>query len=860
VPANPILFSGEPFSFFGHDDLRLRGAWITHADLPVRPFAMAFRLNFSLDEARRFCAHVTADERYQLFLDGENIGRGSERGDLQNWFFETYQFDLSPGAHVLTAMVWRMRNGAPRAQISAAPGFWFCPQHAPEAQLLATGVADWQTRLLPGYEFVPAVGAGATGLNVQIRGEKFAWGFEKNLDDERDWQRALISHPARFCGERETSSSPHALTPATLPPQFRQIQRVGRVRHVATLEASGDEIFNTRDLPMRSAENLECETVAWQAVIEGGSTVRVAPHTRRRVLLDLGNYFCAYPEVVTSGGAGSTLRIHWQEALYHAPQANGKRSKGHRDEIEGKFFRARGLDADGTGDTFFPNSGAQRHWSTPWWQAGRYVEICVQTQDEPLVIESFALCETRYPLEMENEFCASDERLQNALPIFARTLQMCAHETWMDCPFYEQTQYMGDARLEMLAGYVMARDDRLARKTLRQFHDSRLREGLTLARTPSRVEQVIPPFSLLWIGALHDFALWRDDADFVRELLPGMRAVMAAFSSFRNKKGLLQAPFGWKKLHALPDEISAPVLRGARYALREGASERSALKAPLGWNFVDWVPSWKAGVPPDGAFGVSGILNWQCALAARQAAELENWFGDSRRADEWRELAQNIGAATTRYFWNEARGLFADDLEGRFFSEHAQSLAVLSGLVDETRQQRIAQNLGADKTLARATIYFSHYLFEAYRELGRADLFFERLDLWLDLKARGFVTTFEEADANTTRSDCHGWGAHPLYHFFATILGIRPVAPGFSKIEIAPQLGALQSVSGVLPVPRGTVKAQFFAYNQTLRAAIELPAGVEAELVWHNQKIALRAPRCELSLARDEKTSPETLL
>ncbi len=43
---------------------------------------------FTFDRTQTIRVHVTADERYELFLDGKRIGRGSERGDRNNWFYE----------------------------------------------------------------------------------------------------------------------------------------------------------------------------------------------------------------------------------------------------------------------------------------------------------------------------------------------------------------------------------------------------------------------------------------------------------------------------------------------------------------------------------------------------------------------------------------------------------------------------------------------------------------------------------------------------------------------------------------------------------------------------------------------------
>jgi hypothetical protein len=73
------------------------------------------------------------------------------------------------------------------------------------------------------------------------------------------------------------------------------------------------------------------------------------------------------------------------------------------------------------------------------------------------------------------------------------------------------------------------------------------------------------------------------------------------------------------------------------------------------------------------------------------------------------------------------------------------------------------------------------------------------------------VRTGEKRPQNTvempepTRSDCHAWGAHPLFHFHATLAGIRPAAPGFARVEIAPQPGDLTWLRTQTPHPCGEI-------------------------------------------------------
>ena len=105
----------------------------------------AYRLNFQVEAGAAVTVDVTADERYELFLDGRRIGRGSERGDNEHWFFETYELALSPGSLVLVARVWSLGDFAPAAQLSVQPGFFLRTQD-PSAISLGTGQAPGKQR------------------------------------------------------------------------------------------------------------------------------------------------------------------------------------------------------------------------------------------------------------------------------------------------------------------------------------------------------------------------------------------------------------------------------------------------------------------------------------------------------------------------------------------------------------------------------------------------------------------------------------------------------------------------------------------------------------------------------------------
>ena len=751
--------------------------WVDHPERPLEaPSVAVFRLKFKLEATETLRLHVSADNRYRIFIDGCEFGQGSERGDVQHWFFETYEGNVPAGEHVLSVQTWWLGDKAPFAQMSVRPGFMLAAEGVLLKQL-STGHAKWETALMPGLEAIQPGVAWGTGWNLRVDGSVYPWGWESG-GGELEWKDAQKITEAVSSAWKNEIPPYWMLTPAVLPPMLDESANPGVLRHLAE---------GTTPYPVSTKQHLSDEASAWKNWLSGNASIHIPPKTSRTAIIDLENYHCAYPEMLVSGGKGTHIRLQWAEGLFLKVDGGGK---GQRDEIEGKFFR------EGVGDEFLPDGGKNRLFTTLWWQAGRYLELTVTTGDVPVTLERLSLRSTRYPLKTEGGFKASDEQFSRFLPIAERAMQMCSHETYMDCPYYEQLMYVGDTRLEVLTTYAMTPDARLPRKALLLFDWSRRNSGFTQSRYPSRVCQIIPPFSLWWVCMVHDYWMWRNDEAFVKDRMPGVRAVTEAFRLLLRPDGLIGAPNGW--------------------------------------NFTDWVNeplTWQAGVPPKAEFAQSSILNLHFALTLLLKAEIETSLGEHDLAKRDRTTATMLTEAVMRIFWDEKRGLIADDANHEFFSEHAQCLAILGGLLNEEKCQIIGNSLCSASDLSKTTIYFSHYLFETLRLLRKGELFFERLKLWFQLTEHGFKTTFESPEPS--RSDCHAWGAHPLFHCYATILGIRPDAPGFSRVRIAPMPGSLKQVSGTLPHPQGEIEVKLErGEGNSLDAIVILPAKIKGVFVW----------------------------
>ena len=164
----------------------------------------------------------------------------------------------------------------------------------------------------------------------------------------------------------------------------------------------------------------------------------------------------------------------------------------------------------------------------------------METKDEPLTVEDLRATYVGFPFDLRAQFNAGVPEIRRILDVGWRTARLCAHETYMDCPYYEQLQYVGDTRVQCLVSLFNTGDARLMRNRYRS--DQRFAAGQRLhyeAAYPTRLEQFIPGFSLWWIAMVHDYWWYVADPDFVRAMLPGVRAVLAFFEGYQRKNGAL---------------------------------------------------------------------------------------------------------------------------------------------------------------------------------------------------------------------------------------------------------------------------------------------------------------------------------
>jgi len=730
-----------------------------------------FRKSINLDAVPdSFTVYVSADNKYKLYVNEELISVGPALGDIEHWNYETV--DLRPylqsGQNVIAARVWNEGSFRPVNQISLRTGFILQGVNE-EAQVLDT---DTTWKAIEDESYTPirqsvrgyyAAGAGEhVDMHYRIRG------FKSASFDDSDWADAeLVFQNTGFRfgggGERWT------LIPSVIPGMELTPERLQEVRR-------SEGVSVPSSFPAEPAE------------------IEVPANTTASILMDQTYLTNSYPTLVFSGGENSTIVITYAEALYDEDGV-----KGNRDVIEGKTI-------SGRQDTLISDGSMNQHFTPLAYRTYRYVGIEVMTDDSPLVIEDYYATFTGYPFEYNAQLEADVTNLQEILEIGWRTARLCAVDTYMDCPYYERLQYIGDARIQLFVSYFISGDDRLAKNALNLMHNSRQTPGYTYSRYPDRQGQVIPTYSLWYISMLHDYMMYGKDPEFIdQEKLMGQRQILNYFIRYMDTDG--------------------------------------SVKNVPGWNFTDWADEFQRGTAPAGEDGSSAAMDLQMLHALQSAAAIEEYAGKEEFVTLYNDLADQVSETIRNKYWDESRGIFADTPAHDVFSQHTNSLAILAGLTSDQESEQIAEVMLSDTSLTQATIYFKYYLHLALAEAGYGDDYFDWLDIWHDYIDMGLTTWGETSEIATTRSDAHAWGASPNIEVYRTVLGIHSDAPHFKSVRIEPNLGDIETINGEMPHPDGTIAVDYDNSGRRLRVNITLPDNVDGVFIWNGEERELEGGR-----------------
>jgi hypothetical protein len=469
------------------------------------------------------------------------------------------------------------------------------------------------------------------------------------------------------------------------------------------------------------------------------------------------------------------------------------------------------------------------HWLDRW--AGRYLQLHIHGLKDLLVLHYAGLRVMEYPLERRGSFSTADELANRIYQTGVRTMQLCTHERYEDCPAREQGLYENDARNQALCGYYCFGEYAFPRAAFDLLGAGWHEDGYLEMTAPSNLARTIPSFSMVWILALEDYYLHTGDAQYVRGQMPVADKMLS----------------GW--LAALKDGLM-PCPTGRRF-----------------WHFYDWAE----GLDGNENFpGTSWILeeerldaplNFYLCMALRAAAGLAEACGDAKRAEQYRSAADQVRVAAHKRFFDAERnayrtylvphashtsrtshsshtraGAFYDHADrsnkGDHFAELTQGLAILAKAAPAKVADGLRRKLaGGEHDWVRATFSQSIYMYQAIltdpHRHGAA--VFRRIEQdWGRMLLAGATSFWEVPEGPRGGSSlCHGWSAVPVYFYQAHLLGVRPTAPGFAQFLVDPVTSAAPGADGRVPTPRGPIDLKWRRAGDRVIYELKHPKGTK---------------------------------
>ena len=429
-------------------------------------------------------------------------------------------------------------------------------------------------------------------------------------------------------------------------------------------------------------------------------------------VFDLGDEMTGFLDISLSLPKGTEILISYGEHLDDLRV---------RSEVDGRSFCFRYIAKEGRNDYF-----------DPFHRMGlRYLQIHIYSLTGTL--HTVGIRPVEYPVQIKPRVM-KDRFHQKIREIGIRTLLLCMHEHYEDCPCREQAFYMMDSRNQMLCGYEVFEGFEFPRAALLLAAKSLRKDGLLELCVPGKVSLNIPAFTAVYPRAVLEYMEYSGEDAFGKEMFPVLKTIAEGFRKRIASNGLIPNYPG--------DDM---------------------------WNFYEW---------REGLVGenMSDSEIFDCPLNAFISDAFYCMSEICKRvAPDWQEeyllLHRNLNAAMHREFFDESSGAYLTRRQDGV-PQHAltQGLMLYVGAVPSKWEERACESIKSG-ALIPASISMTIYVFEGLLQHGdnRAYVLSEIDRIWGDMVWDG-AKTFWETDAGAADfwragSLCHGWSALPVYIF-----------------------------------------------------------------------------------------------
>ncbi len=356
-----------------------------------------------------------------------------------------------------------------------------------------------------------------------------------------------------------------------------------------------------------------------------------------------------------------------------------------------------------------------------------------------------------YPQDSIRRFRCADAMHERIYDMAIRTLRMCMHEHYEDCPWREQSQYTMDSRNQMLCGYYAFADRALPKASLRLMAHSIRPDNFLCICSPAGSTSMIPSFTAIFPVQLWEYLQFSGDTPFIREMMPTARRIAEEFLCRVDADGVLS-----------------------------GITDEQA------WNFYEWQEGLQGRVPGKEPHHhqQDAVLCGFVLLMLRGMTEMCRALDMEREAERYAQCREQLAQAAHRVFFDAEQQVYAsfvDDGVRHHYGELTNALLLCADAVPEECRDGVRARLAEGKMIP-VTLSHSIYKYEALlTDLPRygRQVFAEVAEKWGAMIACGATTFWETADGavafNNAGSLCHGWSAVPvvLYMKYAQVADPR---------------------------------------------------------------------------------------
>ena len=450
------------------------------------------------------------------------------------------------------------------------------------------------------------------------------------------------------------------------------------------------------------------------------------------------------------------------------------------------------------GMRYITKAGANRFTSLKR-RSGRYIFITFRNQKSPLRIQHFQLIESTYPIEQIGNFQCSDDSLDKIWDISARTLKLCMEDTFTDCPLYEQTLWIGDARNEAVFAFSIYGTTDIARRCITLAGQSLEQFPIVGCQVPSSWDFLLPAWSFLWGISVWDYCFYSDDIEFLKKSWHFVIRNLEGAEKLVDENGLFSGPF---------------------------------------WNMFDW-----SGIDDRHKTVLHNSMLLVGAIDAAQ--KCANVLNDKKHQIWLQNFREKLTISINRY-WNNQTNSYVDSIhkDGNFsqsISQHTSFLSILYDIIEKKNFDAAVKNiLNPPKDMVKVGSPFAMmYYYEALEKIGREDEIIKSIyESYLPMLEAGATTVWEIFPSSNyrpgkfpTRSHCHAWSSAPLYFLNRIILGVKQMEPGGRAFEIGPRLNGLKWAKGAIATVNGPVHVAWSITGNELHVRIEAPKNVEIQFI-----------------------------